>query len=186
MNENNVQNVIFEMLEDRGYSLIKSMEKQDNQIKILFEKKDESKNKILVVLLFENGKKEIINKLAVKLNEMKIKNCILVLNNISSQSREIIPELKNTGGNSIFIEIFEFIELTHNVSRNIMVPKHELLSEEETNILLNEYKIKKNQLPIILDTDPQVRYHNWDVNSVIKITRRNGEIYYRCIKKTHK
>jgi len=183
MNKHNVQNVMFEMLEDRGYNLVETMEKEDNQIKFLFEK---NKDKILVVLLFESGKKEFINRLANKLNEMKIKNCILILDNISSQSKEIIPELKNAGENAIFIEIFEFDELSHNVSRNIMVPKHELLSEEETNILLNEYKIKKTQLPVILDTDPQVRYHGWDVNSVIKITRKDGEIYYRCVKKTHR
>lgn len=185
-----IQNTIFEMLSDRGFSstkLDKSTYEEEKQVKYLFE---QGNKQILVVISFESGNKEFINSLVRELNQMKIKNCILVIKptinqtkTISCQSKELILLLRNAGENSVFVEIFNFDELKYNVTKNILVPKHELLSEEETNILLNEYKIKRNQLPVIFDTDPQVRYHGWNEGSVIKITRKNGDIYYRCVNK---
>ncbi len=66
-----------------------------------------------------------------------------------------------------------------------LVPKHEILSEEEVKDLLSKYNVTKNQLPKILDTDPAVKELNAKIGDVIKITRKSftaGEsVYYRVV-----
>lgn len=70
--------------------------------------------------------------------------------------------------------------LAHN-----FVPKHELLSEEETSKVLEKYGIKKSQLPKILKTDPAILHLKTKRGDVIKITResRTAEksLYYRVV-----
>jgi len=60
---------------------------------------------------------------------------------------------------------------------NEMVPKHEIASLDEVKELLA--LCGKKKLPRILFKDPIVRWNGWKCNSIIKITRKNGEIYYR-------
>ncbi len=66
-----------------------------------------------------------------------------------------------------------------------LVPKHEILSEEEVKDLLSKYNVTKNQLPKIFDTDPAVKELNAKIGDVIKITRKSftaGEsVYYRVV-----
>ncbi len=66
-----------------------------------------------------------------------------------------------------------------------LVPKHEILSEEEVKDLLSRYNVTKNQLPKILDTDPAVKELNAKIGDVIRITRKSftaGEsVYYRVV-----
>ncbi len=66
-----------------------------------------------------------------------------------------------------------------------LVPKHEILSEEETRELLETLNITKEQLPKILSKDPVVRILGAKPGDVIKITRKSptaGEaVYYRVV-----
>lgn len=54
-----------------------------------------------------------------------------------------------------------------------LVPKHEILSEEELQYLLKRYNITKGQLPKILITDPVVKKIKAKVGDVLKITRES-------------
>ncbi len=66
-----------------------------------------------------------------------------------------------------------------------LVPKHEILSEEETELVLKKYGIKKENLPKILKDDVVVKAIGAKEGQVLKITRRSptaGEgIYYRLV-----
>jgi len=66
-----------------------------------------------------------------------------------------------------------------------LVPKHEVMSEEEVKDLLEKLNITKEQLPKILESDPMVKLIGAKVGDVIKITRKShtaGEtIYYRLV-----
>ncbi len=72
-----------------------------------------------------------------------------------------------------------------NIMENFLVPKHEIMSEEEKINLLNKYKISITQLPKILSSDPIVKAIGAKVGDVIKITRNEMGIgttlYYRVV-----
>ena len=58
-----------------------------------------------------------------------------------------------------------------NVMDHFLVPKHIVLSQKETEKVLKEFKIEKDQLPKILITDPAVKVIGGKVNEIIKIER---------------
>jgi DNA-directed RNA polymerase subunit H len=75
-----------------------------------------------------------------------------------------------------------------DVLRHDFVPKHIILTKEETNELLNKYKIRVIDLPKILNTDPVVFAVGGKEGDVIKILRKSRttleEIeYYRYVTK---
>lgn len=73
---------------------------------------------------------------------------------------------------NVCIEIFMMKELQFNISKHSLVPKHEIVYDTEViENLLKTYKMRKNQLPIILHSDPVARYLNVKVGEIVKITR---------------
>lgn len=72
-----------------------------------------------------------------------------------------------------------------DIAKHELVPKHELLNEEEKQQLLQKYGITLRQLPRIFITDPAIKSLNPKVGDVVKIIRKSqtaGEsTYYRVI-----
>ncbi len=72
-----------------------------------------------------------------------------------------------------------------DITKHELVPKHELLSEEETKDVLNELNIVKGQLPKVLTTDPVVKKLKADAGIVMRITRNSKtagtSIFYRVV-----
>ncbi len=58
-----------------------------------------------------------------------------------------------------------------NITKHSLVPEHIRLTEEETNSVLEEYNIKLNQLPVILQSDPAIESLKAEIGDVIKIIR---------------
>ena len=92
---------------------------------------------------------------------------IIISGELTSQAKQKIAEVDNI----VQLQCFHISELMVNITEHSYVPKHELLSEEEKNILLKRYKIKENQLPKILTTDPIAKYLGLRKGNVVKITR---------------
>ena len=71
------------------------------------------------------------------------------------------------------------------ILEHVLVPKHEIISEEEKNSLLQSLKITEQQLPKILSSDPVVKAINAKPGDVLRITRTSpvaGEVvYYRLV-----
>ncbi len=63
---------------------------------------------------------------------------------------------------------FKFDVLKHE-----FVPRHEVLSEEEIEEVLDEYDISLEQLPRILNTDPGALSVRARPGDVLKITRKS-------------
>lgn len=88
---------------------------------------------------------------------------------------------------NVCIEIFMLRELQYNISRHVLVPKHEIVKDEkEIETILSTYQLKKNQLPILLKTDPMARYLDVKAGDIVKITRNSpsaGEaiLYRYCV-----
>lgn len=84
------------------------------------------------------------------------------------------------------IQVFDIKELQFNISHHILVPKHELVSDDqEIKDIISKYSLKsKFQLPHILKTDPMSKYLGLRGGDIVKIVRTSptaGEyITYRC------
>jgi DNA-directed RNA polymerase I, II, and III subunit RPABC1 len=114
-----------------------------------------------------------------ELNDLKkeiaedLKNCrhyiIIFEGGVSSSALKSIEDL--TKLNAVKIEIFYFNELIYNPTEYYLTPKHELLSEEEKNNILNRNKLLPNDIPWISYRDPIARYYGADIGQMFKIYR---------------
>lgn len=59
------------------------------------------------------------------------------------------------------------------IQDHILVPKHEILTDKESEKLLEKYNISKGQLPKIFLNDPAIKKINAKLGDVIKITRKS-------------
>ncbi|MEE8358182.1 MAG: DNA-directed RNA polymerase subunit H [Candidatus Hydrothermarchaeales archaeon] len=59
------------------------------------------------------------------------------------------------------------------IQDHILVPKHKILTDKESDKLLEKYNISKGQLPKILSNDPAIKKINAKPGDVIKITRKS-------------
>ena len=65
------------------------------------------------------------------------------------------------------IQFFLIKELCENITHHSLVPKHERVESLPPDIL-------KEHLPLILETDPIVQYHNWPIGTVVRVLRSFG------------
>ena len=67
-----------------------------------------------------------------------------------------------------------------------IVPRHIILTEEESKKVLEDYQSTKSQLPKLLSTDPVAKYYGMKSGDICRIIRHSpmtGEsIYYRMVK----
>ena len=95
--------------------------------------------------------------------------------------------IKNIKELNAHVEVFMLKELQYNISRHVLVPKHEIVRDEQfIENMLATYRLKKNQLPIIQKTDPMARYLRVAPGDLVKITRSSpsaGEavVYRYCV-----
>ena len=71
------------------------------------------------------------------------------------------------------------------VSTHQLVPKHEVLTKEETKEVLEIFATEKDKLPKILDSDPVCKEIGAKRGDVVRILRKSdtsGEsVYYRVV-----
>jgi DNA-directed RNA polymerase subunit H len=66
-----------------------------------------------------------------------------------------------------------------------LVPKHELLSPEEGQKILEKYNVTREQMPKIMVDDPAIKHLQGKPGDIIKIIRKSKPIgdslYYRVV-----
>ena len=175
---------IFEMLEDRQVDLSKIQ--KDSLVEIAIA----NHFKTYFDIIIENIKVMYYMPSKFKWSELKV--CfteqdekfdyiiLVVKEKISLNNLKLLYALK------LNIQIFDIKELQFNISKHILVPKHEIIKDEKIiNDLIEKYCVKsKHQFPHILKSDPMSRYlglKSGDMVKIIRISPTAGEyIMYRC------
>ena len=172
-----------EMLTDRGIDTSRLDAISDIELNTMFKV-----HKIFALEINDNMKIVYHINTKFKINELKKylgdnEHVIIVfkekINNLN---------IKNMRDQSnVCIEIFMMKELQFNISKHILVPKHEIVRDQsEIADLLTTYKMSKNKLTIILHSDPMARYLNVKVGEIVKITRDSPSagiaiVYRYCV-----
>ncbi len=160
------------MLSERGFIKKESIESIHTNLlkkysdKLTFSIKTDKKEATFAVL-FITQKITTINKVHeveefFKNNESN--NKIFVVSEVSQKVVKQLYEFPNT-------EIFYDSQLMINLIDHDIFPKHEVLTEEEANQLLENYKIKKYNLSKIKVTDAGSRYYGLKVGDIVRIVR---------------
>lgn len=103
-----------------------------------------------------------------------VDHCVIVYNDLTSAAKKIIDILPD-----IVIELFNYRDLQYNITKHILVPKHERLDLDEAEKFKKTYGIK---IPVIFKSDPVSKFYAYQRGDIIKITRSDGYVTYRIVK----
>jgi len=184
---------VVKMLSNRGYIDINKIDLISKEFK---NRTEEDIYKVKLDVKIDTHGSVYIKFLNQKVSAMG-KNSILtnfLQNYEKSKMILLVNSINNKINNTIYsnypgIEIFTINEMLINRVDHILVPQHILLSEEESQEVLDEYDARKKDMPKILESDAIARYYNMPVGRICKIIRNSqtsGEcVYYRLVIKDH-
>lgn len=181
-------NTVKEMLSDRSVdtSLLDSISM--DEVKVLCQNKSSQNvfqikvNDHMKLIYYLNTKFKI-QELRKFIQPSDEKSTIILIfkEKINNFNHKNVDEFEN-----IDLQIFTMKELLFNISKHSLVPKHEVIKDEnEIEELVNKFNLKnKLQFPIILKTDPMAKYMNIQSGQLMKISRispsSGDNIVYRC------
>lgn len=161
---------IYKMLIDRKFlkqhnDTLEQLKKKVSNESVSFSSDYDIPYNIHVKFLSETNiaKKQNLIKLLDYTNKQNHYILIVIDNKIS----KFLKDFKRISN----IEIFDYEEFYINVTDHILVPKHILLTKEESEKLLTEYNCKLEQIPKILKNDRVARHYNMKVGQICKIER---------------
>ncbi|XP_026660158.2 DNA-directed RNA polymerases II and IV subunit 5A-like isoform X2 [Phoenix dactylifera] len=161
-----IRRTLLEMLRDRGFlvtdaEIAMTREQFIEKFGINFRKE--------ICVFFVEDKLCIMSLEAylTQMNSAKLTRAIFVVKDKPTQL--FLWELGDHSAKHL--EVFTEEELLVNISKNVFVPKHELLTSPKKKFLLERYNVKITQLPRIQVTDPVARYYGLVRGDVVKITR---------------
>mmetsp|Transcript_22746 Transcript_22746/g.35620 ORF Transcript_22746/g.35620 Transcript_22746/m.35620 type:complete len:215 (+) Transcript_22746:1906-2550(+) len=196
-----IRRTVLQLLRDRGYvvldsnedlnmtrinfeqNFVKNFQIDRNSLEIKRPKWNSNLEKILV--LFVEGEKEkktigvkLIRDYCERIKQDMFQKAILILNGkLTPHAKQAINSINSKEDK---IEYFAENELIVNITEHTLVPRHELISVSELDILLKRYNLKESQLPKIHKNDPISRYLGIQKNQVLRIIR-NSETAGRYI-----
>lgn len=157
----------IEILSNRNYTLVNE---SNNYILM----KDQNNNHILVFNCNDNLTIQYMKIYMKTMIDNDINHCIIIYKDKITPSAKKIINISE-----LEIEVFTNIEMSINITKHKYYSPHIKLNDNEKKQLLNKYG---NHLPIILKSDPVVRYLNFKKGDVLKIIRKNDYIHYRLVK----
>jgi DNA-directed RNA polymerases I, II, and III subunit RPABC1 len=186
-----IRRTILELLRDRGYIVLDNEQDLEmtrdefsqrfiaangsrESLTMLKQKADDPNDQIYVFFPEEaKGKSVGVKPITAKVDRMerdRIDRAIMILQTgLTPHAKQAVERL--SAGQRLRMEVFFENELLVNITRHILVPTHEVMSEEDKRALLKRYKLKESQLPRIQRSDPIARYYGLVPGMVVKITR---------------
>ena len=176
----------LEMIEDRGFFVGEELKNtlkdnfgpyiekynQENGFILLFSHLEDDQNRLIVY--FYKSEKAVsvddVKRFATKLGEEKILTGIFItLKELSPSADRLVKEINSES--NFYMEHFLISSLVINITHHELVPKHEIVSEDEKQTVLKKYMAKESQLPKILISDPIAKYLGARRGQLIKIMR---------------
>jgi DNA-directed RNA polymerases I, II, and III subunit RPABC1 len=188
-----VRSTIIEMLTDRKYTipdeilsinLQQFMAQYDNN-NINFYINDD--NKPTYVYFYIDNKsftKNDFKNIHTKITEeydTAVKILIIIKDKIPSSTKVELVKLIYSN-----VQIFSHNELTFNITKNYLVPRHILLNEDEKKKVYKKYNTTDNTIfQKILITDPVAKYYSMSIGDLCRIVRPSPSsgicINYRAV-----
>lgn len=171
-----VRQTLQEMLIDRNYHCCTLNDKEDHYV-LSYEQSEQTQ--YVAIFIFEEPKigiknvKEMTEKV-ISFVEPIHHIIIVYANEITTFAKQSLEELVQ-----FRIELFSFLELSFNISKHELVPKH-TIDNDSLQLVLQTFKVKKKNLPKIFKNDPIIKYIGAQKGDLIKIHRPNS-IYYRVV-----
>ena len=85
------------------------------------------------------------------------------------------------------VEFLTYKQLTFNVTKHQLVPKHTYMNKCQSEAILNYFSAQKRDFPVLLSSDPVATFCNFIVDDIVKINRPSmggvteGGITYRVV-----
>lgn len=165
-------NVLIEL---RNYNVLER-EESENGIFTLIEDREGKKILLWTTPLADIGIKHV-NQMVKWMREKGTEGGIIIGNKYT-QSAKSQAKKEN-------IELIPQDFPSFNIFKHYLVPRHEILSPEERQALLEKYRVEPYKLPRIKASDPAIRLIGAKPGDIVKIIRRSptaGEsVYYRYV-----
>lgn len=187
---------LLEMLRDRGYdapvqdislSLAEFREKYTenpslDELRINLALRSDPFKRILVIFCApEVLKLKTVRDIFTQIGQSRNLNglMLIVQAKITPQAKQALKLCK------VKTEWFQITDLLTNITKHVLMPKHEILSKAEKAELLENYKVNEKQIPRMLETDAIAQYYGLEKGQVVKVTI-DGDITgkhvtYRCV-----
>ena len=106
----------------------------------------------------------------------------IIVQEINSRSEDVIESYQTP------VEIFKFNKLQSDITEHDLVPQHIVLTKEEGDKVLESYRARKRDMPLIRSNDAVAKYYNMKQDEIVKIIRPSpvtGEaVAYRYVIKS--
>jgi len=147
----------------RGYKLVKKMKHNGAAAFIV---KITGEKKALIWCLPTQGTVgvQFINQLKKAMNEAKVERGITLTSGRYTQAAKTLARKRG-------IELIPRIFPSFNIFEHVLVPKHEIVAQEEREKVLGEYRVQPYQLPRLRASDPAAKAIGAKPGDIVRVTR---------------
>jgi DNA-directed RNA polymerase subunit H (RpoH/RPB5) len=151
--DKNIKMIIDTQSDDYTYTINLDNPKNKNDTKLII--------KIMYQKITSISKQSNISEFLLKYKEMPK---IIIVNDITTKA------LQQIANNYLKTEVFLEEDLMINLVDNVLVPKYEIIDQNNDNFYV-DYKCKKRNIPRMLSTDPVAKYYGLKKGDIVRIIR---------------